>query len=51
MQAYKCEVTKVPLKYRLASKKKVEEALRNMPEPKNEKKEITVQTSRGKIIF
>lgn len=51
MYVCKREVTKMPLKYRLASKKKVAEALNKMPAPKPARKEIVVQTSRGKIIF
>ena len=51
MYVCKSEVTKVPLKYRLASKKKVDEALSKMPEPKPARKEIVVQTARGKIVF
>ena len=51
MFVYKSEVTKVPLKYRLASKKKVAEALNKMPAPKAARKEIVVQTARGKIVF
>lgn len=51
MYVCKSEVTKIPLKYRLASKKKVAETLKNMPEPKENKKEIVVQTSKGKITF
>ena len=51
MYLCKSEVTKVPLKYRFASKKKVDEALSKMPEPKPTKKEIVVQTARGKIVF
>lgn len=51
MYVCKSEVTKIPLKYRLASKKKVAAALNKMPAPKPEKKEIVVQTARGKMIF
>ena len=51
MYVCKSEVTKVPLKYRLASKKKVAETLSKMPAPKPARKEIVVQTARGKIVF
>ena len=51
MYVCRSEVTKVPLKYRLASKKKVAETLSKMPAPKPARKEIVVQTARGKIIF
>ena len=51
MYVCKSEVTKVPLKYRLASKKKIAETLSKMPEPKPTRKEIIVQTARGEIAF
>ena len=51
MYVCKSEVTKVPLKYRLASKKKVAEALNEMPASREKKKELVVQTTRGKIVF
>lgn len=38
----KSEVTKVPLKYRIASKKKVAETLNKMPAPRPARKEIVV---------
>ena len=51
MYVCKSEVTKVPLKYRMASKKKVAEALSKMPAQKPARKEIVVETARGKVIF
>ena len=51
MYVCKSEVTKVPLKYKLESKKKVTETLSKMPDPQPARKEIVVQTARGKIVF
>ena len=39
------------LKYQIASKKKVAEVLSKMPAQKPARKEIVVETARGKIIF
>ena len=45
------EVTKIPMKYKLASKRKIKKVLSNLPPIKKEKVQLVVETSRGEIRF
>lgn len=45
------DVSRIPAKYKCASDKKIAKKLSKMPAPTLVKKELVIQTPRGKIIF
>jgi len=45
------DVSRIPKKYKRASEKKIARKLRKMPAPMLEKKELVIETPRGKVII
>jgi len=45
------DISKIPDKYKYASDKKIAKKLRKMPAPIPDKKELVIETPRGKIVI